>query len=257
MDPNGSEPVLAGTVAVVTGAGQGVGRGVALAMAAAGAHVVAIGRTEAKLHAVAKEIEAQGATATVVALDVSERDAVHAAARRIGDELGHVDTLVNAAYDSRVGMFDTLTAADARHDWSTGFASIVWTTQAFHPLLAASHGSIINVGAATGLKPDTTTFALYASTKEAVRSFTRTAACELAPDVRVNALIPLATSPSFTQWAHENPDDYAIIVDSMPMKRMGDPVTDVGPVAVFLASAAAHYLTGTTLMADGGRGFLR
>lgn len=251
------DPVLAGTVAVVTGAGQGMGRGIALAMASAGAHVVLVGRTEAKLRAVAAEAETRGAGATVVELDVSRRDDVFAAARRLGETLGRIDTLVNAAYDSRVGRFDDLTAADARHDWMTGFASMVWTTQAFHPWLAAVNGSIINLGAATGLKPDTTTFSLYASTKEAVRSFTRTAACELAPAIRVNALIPLATSPSFTEWAAEHPDDYRVIVESMPMKRMGDPELDVGPVAVFLASAEAHYLTGTTLMADGGRGFLR
>jgi NAD(P)-dependent dehydrogenase (short-subunit alcohol dehydrogenase family) len=108
------------------------------------------------------------------------------------------------------------------------------------------------------LKPDTTTFALYASTKEAIRSLTRTAACELAAHgIRVNALIPLATSPSFSAWADENPDDYQVILDTIPLGRMGDGELDVGPAAVFLASEAAHYVTGTTLLADGGRGYLR
>ena len=82
-------------------------------------------------------------------------------------------------------------------------------------------------------------------------------ACEFAPDIRVNALIPLAASPSFTTWAEENPDDYQVINESIPLRRMGDPEIDVGPVAVFLASDESRYVTGTTLLADGGRGYLR
>ena len=251
-------PVLAGTVGVVTGAGQGMGRGLALAFAAEGARVALVGRTRATLESVADEVRARGSSATVHVVDVTERARVAALADDVRTAHGRVDVLVNAAYDTRVGRFDALTADDARHDWSSGVASTIWCTQVFHAALAAAGGSVINVGAATGLKPDTTTFALYASTKEAIRSLTRTMACELAADrVRVNALIPLASSPSFTEWAHDNPDAYEVIEASIPLRRMGDAEHDVGPVAVFLAGPDAHYLTGTTLLADGGRGFLR
>jgi NAD(P)-dependent dehydrogenase (short-subunit alcohol dehydrogenase family) len=83
-------------------------------------------------------------------------------------------------------------------------------------------------------------------------------ACEFAPDgIRANTLIPLAASPSFTDWANENPAEYQVINETIPLRRMGDPETDVGPVAVFLASNDARYITGTTLLADGGRGYLR
>ncbi len=250
--------VLDGTVGVVTGAGQGMGRGIALALAAEGARVALVGRTASKLEAVADEVRSRGSEATVHEVDVTHRAAVLALAADVAAAHGRVDTVVNAAYDTRVGRFDDLSAADARHDWHSGVASTLWCVQAFHPALAATKGSVINVGAATGLKPDTTTFALYASTKEAIRSLTRTMACELAADgIRVNALIPLASSPSFTQWAEDNPDDYAIIEATIPLRRMGEPEGDVGPVAVFLASADAHYVTGTTLLADGGRGYLR
>lgn len=250
--------VLDGSVGVITGAGQGMGRGIALAFASEGADVALVGRTEAKLAVVADEVRARGAKATVHVVDVTDRAAVFALAADVVAAHGRVDAVVSAAYDTRVGRFDDLSAGDARHDWWSGVASTLWCVQAFHPALAATKGSVVNVGAATGLKPDTTTFALYASTKEAIRSLTRTMACELAADgIRVNALIPLAASPSFTQWAEDNPDDYRIIEASIPLRRMGEPESDVGPIAVFLASADAHYVTGTTLLADGGRGYLR
>jgi meso-butanediol dehydrogenase/(S,S)-butanediol dehydrogenase/diacetyl reductase len=250
--------MVEGQVALVTGAGQGMGRGIALALAAEGARVALVGRTLAKLDAVAAEVRDRGGDALAVAADVSDRDAAFGAVATVLERWGRLDTLVNAAYDSRVGLLDELDADDARHDWQTGFAAALWCIQAAHPALAATGGSVVNIGAATGLKPDTTTFALYASTKEAIRSLTRTAACELAVDgIRVNALIPLATSPSFSAWADDNPDDYQVILDTIPLGRMGDAEDDVGPAAVFLASAGAHYVTGTTFLADGGRGYLR
>lgn len=248
-------PQLENTVAVVTGAGQGMGRGIAMAMATEGARVVLVGRTRATLAAVAAEL---GQESLVMVADVARRAEVDGVVAAVTERWGRVDTLVNAAYDSRVGRLDELTAADAEADWRSGFLSALHCIQAFHPLLAASNGSVINLSAATGLKPDSTTFALYASTKEAIRSLTRTAACELAADgIRVNALVPLAGSPSFDRWAEGNPADYEIIEATIPLGYMGDAVRDVGPVAVFLASAEAHYVTGTTLMADGGRGYLR
>lgn len=245
---------LNGRVALVTGAGQGVGRGIAIAFARAGARVVLTGRTLAKLERVAGEIGG----GLALEADMTERAQIARVVERIEAEYGRLDCLVNAAYDVRVGLFDALTADDARADWNSGFNGPLRCMQACFPLLARSKGNVINVGAATGLKPDTTTFTLYASTKEALRSLTRTAAMEWASHgIRVNALIPLATSPSFGEWGEANPDAYRTILESIPLKFLGDPVTDVGPGAVFLASDDAHYLTGTTLMLDGGRGYLR
>jgi len=245
---------LDGRVALVTGAGQGVGRGIAIAFARAGARVVLTGRTRAKLDRVVEEIGG----GLALEADMTERGAIDGVVARIEAEYGRLDCLVNAAYDARVGLFDALGSEDARADWNSGFAGPLRCMQACFPLLARAKGNIINVGAATGLKPDTTTFTLYASTKEALRSLTRTAAMEWASHgIRVNALIPLATSPSFTEWGQAHPEAYQTILESIPLKFLGDPVEDVGPGAVFLASDDAHYLTGTTLMLDGGRGYLR
>lgn len=245
---------LNGRIALVTGAGQGVGRGIALALGRAGASVVLTGRTQSKLDAVRDEL----GSGLSIAADMTDRAEIRRVVDRIEERFGRLDCLVNAAYDARVGHFDDLTAADARWDWESGFAGPLRCMQACFPLLARSKGNIINVGAATGLKPDTTTFTLYASTKEALRSLTRTAAMEWAPQgIRVNALIPLATSPSFQAWGERQPEAFQTILDSIPLQTLGDPVLDVGPGAVFLASDDAHFLTGTTLMLDGGRGYLR
>lgn len=245
---------LTGRIALVTGAGQGVGRGIALAMGRAGATVVLAGRTLAKLERVRDEL----GSGDPIAADMTDRAEIRRVVEIIEERHGRLDCLVNAAYDARVGLFDALGEADARWDWNSGFAGPLRCMQACFPLLCRSKGNIINVGAATGLKPDTTTFTLYASTKEALRSLTRTAAMEWARDgIRVNALIPLATSPSFSAWGEEHPEAYQTILDSIPLRFLGDPVLDVGPGAVFLASDDAHFLTGTTLMLDGGRGYLR
>ncbi len=245
---------LQGRIALVTGAGQGVGRGIALALGRAGASVVLTGRTLAKLEAVRDEL----GSGLPIAADMSDRAQLRGVVAQIEKAFGRLDCLVNAAYDARVGLFDALSEADARWDWESGFAGPLRCMQECFALLSRAKGNIINVGAATGLKPDTTTFTLYASTKEALRSLTRTAAMEWGSHgIRVNTLIPLATSPSFTEWGEANPAAYQTILDSIPLRSLGDPVADVGPGAVFLASDDAHYLTGTTLMLDGGRGYLR
>ncbi|HUP75512.1 MAG TPA: SDR family oxidoreductase [Acidimicrobiales bacterium] len=249
---------LGNRVALVTGAGQGVGRGIALALGAAGARVVVLGRTRSKLDAVTAELRAAGADALAIVADATNRMQIRAALSTVSNTWGRLDVLVNSAYEPRVGMFDELTAEDAREDWTSGFAGPLRCMQESFELLRATNGCVVNIGAATGLKPDTTTFSFYASTKEALRSLTRTAAMEWGPHgVRVNMVIPLAKSPAFDLWGEEHPEEYRINLASIPLKYLGDPQHDVGPGVVFLASDDAHYLTGTTLMLDGGRGYLR
>ena len=180
-------------VALVTGAGQGIGRGLALALGAAGARVALIGRTRATLDTVAAELRAGRGNAIAIVADATDRAQIRAALATIEQTWGQLDILVNSAYEPRVGLFDELTADDARADWTSGFVGPLRCMQECFELLRATRGCVVNIGAATGLKPDTTTFSFYASTKEALRSLTRTAAMEWGSfGIRVNMLIPLA-----------------------------------------------------------------
>lgn len=91
-----------------------------------------------------------------------------------------------------------------------------------------------------------------------MRTLTRTAACEWGPDgVRVVALVPLAASDGYQAWSAERPDEAAALAATVPFQRVGDCETDIGRVAVFLCGPDASYITGTTIMADGGQAYLR
>ena len=171
---------------------------------------------------------------------------------------GGIDLLVNAAHDVREGPFLELTDDDFRTDWWSGFGGALHRMQACHPHLRARPGVVVNISAGTPFKPDTTTFAAYASTKEGIRAISRAAATEWADDrIRVNVVVPLRDSPHFDQWGIDRPEAYRLIMDSIPLGRMGSADGDIGDVVVFLCSDDATALNGATLMADGGRAYLR
>ncbi|MEJ7584292.1 MAG: SDR family oxidoreductase [Acidimicrobiales bacterium] len=98
----------------------------------------------------------------------------------------------------------------------------------------------------------------YAAVKEAMSALTRTAAVEWGPaGIRVVALMPFASSEGMDWWREHDPDAYAKVLDEVPLRRIGDPETDIGRAAVWLCSSDAAYITGTTLVVDGGQSYLR
>ena len=243
---------LDGKVAIVTGGGQGVGRGIALAFAAAGATVVIAGRTVQKCETVAGEIEAAGGTALALACDVKDLAQVERCVAATIERFGTVDIMVNNAQEVPRGLLLSVADEDFAAGWESGPLATLRFMRACHPHLVGG-GVIINLGSRSGVKSHPVGAGAYAAVKEAIRSLTRAAAVEWAADgIRVYALLPLSNSPALERIEADEPAVYERVLSEIPMRRFGDPVTDIGAVAVFLASEAAGYLTGISIPVDGG-----
>jgi NAD(P)-dependent dehydrogenase (short-subunit alcohol dehydrogenase family) len=249
--------VLDGRVAIVTGAGQGVGRGAAIALADAGASVVVSNRTVSKVEAVVAEIAERGGRAVAVECDVTRPEHIDACIAATLDAFGAVDALVNAADDQRLVPFLDITEDDMLAGWRTGIMGSLRFMQGCVPHMRGRDASIVNVASgagpmgAAGMGP-------YAASKEALRTLSRVAAVELGPEgIRVNVVCPIAWAPSFEAWAEHDRAEFDALVERTPLRRIGDPVTDVGAAITFLVGPESRYITGTTLMVDGGSTYLR
>jgi NAD(P)-dependent dehydrogenase (short-subunit alcohol dehydrogenase family) len=248
---------LAGRVALVTGAGQGVGRGIAIALAAEGAPVGVVGRTQQKCEDVAAEIRERGASAVAVECDVTSREAVDRCVATVRERLGPVAILVNAAQTTAYGSLRSLSEEDLDAIWQSGFVGSLRMMQACFEDLRTTSGCVVNVGSGSGLtaKP---AMGGYASVKEAVRTMSRVAAAEWGRrGIRVNVICPLAQSPGMQSWSEDLPEAGAALRGQIPLGRIGDPEHDIGRAVAFLAGPDAGYITGTTLMLDGGFDYLR
>ncbi|UVT24095.1 SDR family oxidoreductase [Rhodococcus pyridinivorans] len=257
MDPIVPTTPLAGGTALVTGAGQGIGRGIALALAAAGASVAVVGRTAETIGATAVEIEARGGRAVPYVCDVTDAAAVEATVADVVKEFGGLNILVNNAQSPAPGTLLELDEAVYRDGMESGPTATWRMMRACHPYLRGG-GSIVNLGSAAGIRWNPSGTGGYAAAKEAIRVLTRTAACEWAADgVRVNSILPLADSVAMQEWAEREPEEAAAYASSIPLGRLGDPETDIGPAVVFLCSEAARYITGHSLPVDGGQALVR
>jgi NAD(P)-dependent dehydrogenase (short-subunit alcohol dehydrogenase family) len=252
-------PRLTGRVALVTGAGQGIGRGIALAMAREGADIAVVERIADTAESTAEEIRAIGRRSIAVPCDVRTRAACQGAVDLTLEKLGGVDILVNNAGWSKTGV--PLMQADDDQFTRTleiNTMATFWFMQLCQPhLIARGGGSIINFGSGAGTQglPGE---GPYAAAKEAIRGLTRVAANEWGPQgIRVNVICPFASSPGMVAWSEMDPKGYAATIGRIPLRRAGDCERDIGGVAVFLASDDSAYVTGQTMMVDGGMGSVR
>lgn len=248
---------LDGKTALVTGAGRGIGRGIALELAREGARIVIAEIDPASAQQVAKEIEAAGSRALAVATDVCQRDQVEAAVEAAAATFGTVDILVNNAQIQRQQLtFEETTDDDMEVVLGSGIHATFYFMQACLPYLRKRGGKVINVASAAGLlgHPGWTS---YAVAKEGIRALTKVAAREWGElKINVNAICPAAETPSFGLWRDANPELAREMTDSIPLGRMGDPESDIGRAVVFLASSDSDFVTGLTMMVDGGQTIL-
>lgn len=243
------EGLLTGRVALVTGAGSGIGQGIARGMAQAGARVLAVDIDGAAASGTAKAI---GGEARSFICDVADRAQCDALAATVRRELGPISVLVNNAGIIRRG---TVTDANARADWDATLAVNLdgpWNmATAFLAQLRESRGAIVNIGSIQSFValPNS---AAYTTSKGGVRALTKALAIELSPlGVRVNAIGPGLIATPLNAKARENPAYMKNFEGRIPLGRIGTP-EDIAPVAVFLASDMARYITGVTLPVDGG-----
>jgi NAD(P)-dependent dehydrogenase (short-subunit alcohol dehydrogenase family) len=245
----------AGRVAIVTGAGDGIGRAIARRLAADGARVLVADIDGDRAAHVARELAGDlGAATQACATDVAAKDDVRAMVERARSEWGTVDILVNNAWGGgALGRVEHKTDAELEHGFGVGFYGPLWAMQAVFPLMRERQwGRIVNLCSLNGVNAHIGTLE-YNCAKEALRTLTRTAAREWAPhQITVNAICPGAKTAAFRRLAETNPDLVALADAANPMGRLGDPERDIAPIASFLVSDDARYLTGNTLFADGG-----
>jgi NAD(P)-dependent dehydrogenase (short-subunit alcohol dehydrogenase family) len=246
---------LDGHVAIITGAGQGVGLGIALAVASEGARIVAVDINPASATRSAEACSKRGRDAIAVACDVSRRADVERAVTTTLETFDAVDILVNNAHAFRLGVPIQETSDELMEEsWRTATMGTLYGMQACFPHMKSRGGKIINIGSGSGLDGDAGS-ASYVAAKEAVRALTRVAATEWGQyGIYVNTLCPFARSPRWEAFAAEHPNRVERQARRLPLRRApGDPETDIGRAALFLASEDSNYVTGQTLFVEGGR----
>jgi len=238
--------------ALVTGAGKGIGRGIALAFAHAGANVALVARTKDDLDAVAEEIRAVGRTAVAIPANVTEIDMLGDVVEQAARSLGGLDILVNNAGGvEQLGTYTAMTVAILENAFRFNVSAPFELGRLALPhMLARGGGVIVNIGSMSGMQNERG-FLPYSLAKSALGKFTQLAAIELAPRVRVNAILPgCVETEALRGFMDAMPDVRAGLQSKTPMRRNGTP-EDIASAALFFASPASSWITGKLLEVDG------
>ncbi len=244
---------LDGRVAIVTGASRGLGREIARSLAEAGAAVVLNSRREADVAAVAEEIGAEHGTASVaVGGDVTDPSVADTLVRRATDDLGGLQIVVNNAGINPRGSIEELGVDDYDRVLGTNLKGPWLLCRAAAPVLKAQgFGRVLNIASTLGLV-GMAGRSLYCSAKGGLVQLTRSLADEWAPDgITVHAICPGPFETEMNRELLDDPARYEKVAGLTAMKRWGR-LDEVGPLAVFLASDASSYMTGTVIPVDGG-----
>jgi NAD(P)-dependent dehydrogenase (short-subunit alcohol dehydrogenase family) len=238
---------LDGRVALVTGASKGIGKAIAAAFAESGAKVMLSSRKQDALDEAAATMTGEVAT---FAANAGEPDQAEACVAATMERFGRIDVLVNnAAANPYMGR--TIDIDLPRYDKTFQVnlrGPFVWTQLVHRAWMAEHGGSVINIASVGGIRSEPS-IGIYNATKAGLMHLTMTLAIELGPEVRVNAIAPGLVKTDFARALWEQHGD--AMARRLPTRRLGDP-EDIAGAAIFLASDLASWITGQTLVVDGG-----
>ena len=243
---------LENQIAMITGASRGLGRAMAIGMASAGAHIVAIGRDDQLLAETAKEISSAGGTSTTFQTDLCDDMAVLSMVQATIKSLGRIDILVNNAGIAPLERTTEISKASWDRVMDTNLNSVFSLSQAVgQQMIEKKVGNIINIASVYG-KMASSQSLHYCASKAAIIQMTKALALEWAPfNIRVNCIAPGLFQTDMTTEQQSSEKHYKFLINKIPLKRFGKPEEIVGSV-LFLSSAASQYVTGSTLLIDGG-----
>lgn len=238
-------------VAVVTGAGRGIGAATAIALAQAGADVVISSRTVKQLEQVAEQVEAVGRRAVIVPADLSDLGALPGLVTAATEAFGRLDIVVNNVGGTIPNAFLDTTSEymEEAFRWNVETAHVL-SRAAVPVMLDGGGGAIVGISSMMGRRADRGYLA-YGTAKAALAHYTRLAACDLAPRIRVNAIAVGSVETSALEFVISDESVRTAMEQATPLRSIGEP-EDIAAAVLYLCSPAGGWITGKVLEVDGG-----
>ena len=240
---------LKGKVIIITGGAAGIGGAITSVLMERGASVVAV---DIDGNAGERKVKENPDKIAFLKGDISKESVAKEAVALAISRFGKVTGLINNGHPSVEKSILEHTNDDWALSIDAGFYATLYFMKAAYPELKKSKGAIVNFGSGAAINGNVGQ-ASYAAAKEAIRGLSRVAANEWAEDeIQVNVISPLALTEGLAKWKETSREEYDKVAEKVPMKRFGDPRKDIAPAVVFLLSDDSRYITGQTIMVDGG-----